>query len=292
MNLKNLTDQVLLKNTASLVKRERELLTEVLWHLREIDRRRLFCDFGCGSLYQYAVKCLAYSEDQAYRRINAARLLEAVPEIEEKINAGELSLSHLSMAQSFFRAEEGQGKEQKLEVLRQLESKPTREAQKIVLALSSAPQEIKHPEKQKQVTSELSELNFLADEDLLGKIKQLKGLLAHSHANMSLSELVNYLCDMGLEKLAGPGSRKNTAKRPAMSKVDKAELVAPKVGLDAKKRNKGAYISIKTRREVWCKANGKCENYGSVHALEMDHRIPVCRNDGSEPQNLRLLCRK
>lgn len=305
MNLKNLTDKILIKNTEALVKRERELLSEILWHLREIDRRRLFCDFGCSSLYQYAIKYLGYSEDQAYRRVNAARLLEALPEIEDKINTGELNLSLLSMAQSFFQAEakarqaspgEEQklstklSREQKIEVLKQLESTSTREAQKIVLTLSSAPQKIKYPEKQKPVTKELSELNFLADEALLEKINQLKGLLAHSHPHMSLAELVSYLCDLGLQKLAGPGTRKtygNTAKRPATSKVDVAAVQQPIIV-----RRRRAYISIKTRREVWLKAQSKCERCGAKHALEIDHKMPVSCKGSSELENLRLLCRK
>lgn len=354
MNLKNLTDQVLIKNTENLVKRERELLAEILWHLREIDRRRLFCDFGCNSLYQYAVKHLGYSEDQAFRRINAARLLESFPEIEEKINTGELNLTHLSMAQNFFRAEEkarklgcaegqmnlGQfnkeqksaqkfSREDKLAVLDQIASASTREAQKVMLELSSAPTEIKHPERQKPVTSELSELNFLVDEVLLGKINQLKGLLAHTHPHMSLAELVSYLCDMGLEKLAQPGSRKSAAKRPAALKVstretkqttevaaakaevrraaiiskensaalsidakDSKQVIEVPAALKVRATTKRTYISVKTRREVWLKAQNKCEKCGSTHALEIDHRMPISCNGSSELENLRLLCRK
>ena len=43
-----------------LVQEERELLTSVLAHLREIERRRLFCDLGFSSLFSYAVEKLGY----------------------------------------------------------------------------------------------------------------------------------------------------------------------------------------------------------------------------------------
>jgi hypothetical protein len=46
MNLKHLTDKVLISETKRLVKDERELTTEVLHHLKEIDTRKLYSDFG------------------------------------------------------------------------------------------------------------------------------------------------------------------------------------------------------------------------------------------------------
>lgn len=56
--------------TDQLVQQERELLIEILRHLREIERRRLFSALGFKSLFDYAVKRLKYSEDQAGRRIS------------------------------------------------------------------------------------------------------------------------------------------------------------------------------------------------------------------------------
>src|SRR6185503_20452586 len=88
MNSQTLSDLDLLTRTRELVARERELLTEILRHLHEVQRRRLFSDLGYKSLFEYAVKELAYSEDQAHRRINAMRLLREVPQIETKIETG------------------------------------------------------------------------------------------------------------------------------------------------------------------------------------------------------------
>lgn len=105
MNLQTLSDQDLLHRTRELVQRERELLTEVLNHLREVERRRLFSDLGCSSLFDYATRELGYSEDQAYRRITAMRLLKELPEVEDKISEGSLTLSVLSVAGSLFKAE-------------------------------------------------------------------------------------------------------------------------------------------------------------------------------------------
>src|SRR5690606_12598786 len=89
--------------TKQLVARERQLLTEVLHHLREVERRKLFSDLGYPSLFAYAVGELKYSEGQAGRRIQAMRLIRLLPEVEQQVAAGSLSLSNVSQAQSYFR---------------------------------------------------------------------------------------------------------------------------------------------------------------------------------------------
>ncbi len=111
MNLKHLTDETLLTDTDSIVQKGRENLVILLHHLLENDRRRLFSALGFKSLFEYCVKRLKCSEDEAYRRINAMKLLRSLDEesrviIEERLSTGALKLSHLSMAQSHFRNEE------------------------------------------------------------------------------------------------------------------------------------------------------------------------------------------
>ena len=145
-NVKNISDAVLLEATDQLVAQERELLISVLEHLREIERRRLFCDLGYKSLFEYAVKRLKYSEDQAGRRIAAMRLLKELPEIEEKIEDGSLTLTNIGLAQSLFRQEAKSQPftlEQKSELLENLANKSKREAEQIVMKNSSDPVTLK-----------------------------------------------------------------------------------------------------------------------------------------------------
>lgn len=95
MNLKHLTDKTLLQDIKKLVQKELDSTTDVLHHLKEIERRKLFCDLGHSSMIDYAIKELGYSETSAIRRVKAARLIKEMPEISEKINDGSLSLSNL-----------------------------------------------------------------------------------------------------------------------------------------------------------------------------------------------------
>jgi N-acyl-D-aspartate/D-glutamate deacylase len=176
MNLKHLTDKSILETTEALIRQENELLVSILHHLREIDRRRLYSTLGHGSLFAYVVGHLGQSEDQAYRRINAMRLLNEVPEIEEKIEAGALSLSNLSLAQSHFRKEAQWAskpitKAAKIELLEKIENKSAREAQKIVLAQASQPAAI-IPDRVKPISEALDEIRFVAPRELQEKIER------------------------------------------------------------------------------------------------------------------------
>jgi HNH endonuclease len=101
-NLRNMSDHELICLMDKLAKEERELLTVVLRHLREIEFRRLFSDLGFTSLFDYAVRRLGYSHDQAARRIAAMRLIKSMPEVEEKIASGALNLTNAAAAHNFF----------------------------------------------------------------------------------------------------------------------------------------------------------------------------------------------
>ncbi len=142
MDLRKVSDQILLANMKNLASQERVLYTEVLHHLREIQRRRLFADLGQPSLFAYCVNILKYSNGEADRRIKAVAMIREMPAIEEKIVSGELSLTNVAKAKEFFNQE---GKvapmkpEAKLELIKKLENKSTREAEKILLAESSSP---------------------------------------------------------------------------------------------------------------------------------------------------------
>src|SRR5690606_13389360 len=91
--LNEISDEVLWQKTKVLVNEERRMTAEVLRHLSEIERRKLFGRRGYSTLFEYAVRELKYSEAAAQRRILAMRLLNELPQVEEKIQSGELSLS-------------------------------------------------------------------------------------------------------------------------------------------------------------------------------------------------------
>jgi hypothetical protein len=201
MNLNSISNSELLSRTENLVRQEREILTSVLHHLQEVNRRRLFSYYGFKSLFDFAVLKLGYSNDAAYRRIAAMKLMSEIPEVESKINSGEITLTHLSMAQTLFRQEKKNNSafnhEQKRDVLEKMAHTTTREAEKITIALSSSPTIFK-TDKVKAITEDKIEISFTTDESVQEKIEKLKGYLAHKHPDITIGELFEKLCDLGL----------------------------------------------------------------------------------------------
>ncbi len=106
MFLKNLSNEALLSQTRHYVQREKEMTLQVLHHLKEVERRRLFASLSYSSLFEYVTRELGYCPASACRRIDAMRLLKEIPELEEKIQDGSLSLSAVARAQGFFKKEQ------------------------------------------------------------------------------------------------------------------------------------------------------------------------------------------
>ncbi len=89
----DLGDRALLNAVRDLVRREHGVLAELLTHLMVIDERRLWAPEGFGSFFDYCRTGLGYSEAEAYRRSQAARLCRRLPRVLEAIIAGRLHLS-------------------------------------------------------------------------------------------------------------------------------------------------------------------------------------------------------
>src|SRR5690606_19675657 len=122
--------------------------------------------------------------------------------IEQKIVTGELNLSSIAQAQSFFRHEAKAGKkyslEQKKEVLVKLENKSSRDCFKELVAISpqSVPQE-----KRRELTPEKTELKIVLDKGLIERLDKIKNLLSHSNPNMTDRELIEVMAKLTLEKI-------------------------------------------------------------------------------------------
>src|SRR6476469_4288027 len=103
MHLQKLSNEELDLNLKSLVLKEREILSSILEHICEIDRRKFYLKMAYSSLFDYLTKHLGYSAGSAQRRIDAARLLREVPELCEKLESGTLNLSQVSLVQKAIR---------------------------------------------------------------------------------------------------------------------------------------------------------------------------------------------
>lgn len=93
--LKTLSDQDLLASTRRLVGASNQILAELLAHLAEVESRGVHRVRLCTSLYTYCIYELRFSEDAAFRRVSAARLLQKFPGLYDVIARGEVHLTGL-----------------------------------------------------------------------------------------------------------------------------------------------------------------------------------------------------
>lgn len=255
MNLRHLTDKALLLDTKNLALKERELTTQVLHHLKEIESRKLYSDLKYGSLHEYCVKELGYCSGSAHRRVVASRLLKEIPSIEIKIENGVLNLSNIAKAATFFKENEVTSLKDKKEILQQVENLSTRDCEKKLQSLLSL-NEIK--------TIRISLLESTVQE--MNKIKSLIG------KNLSNDQLILTMVDISEVKIEKSKFKQN----PKVT-------VTPAPG-------KSRVISAGVKRAVYKRDEKKCVQCGSIHNLNFDHRLPFALGGKSTKENIRLLC--
>jgi hypothetical protein len=92
-SLTNVSDADLVVRLAALVREKRRLTVAVLLHLAEVDARGLHRQAACPSLHFYCTRVLGMSEDQAFKRIRAARALRRYPVVAAAVADGRLHLT-------------------------------------------------------------------------------------------------------------------------------------------------------------------------------------------------------
>src|SRR5262245_18604941 len=103
--LSKISDADLLHLMPTLVLTERAAQADVIEHLMEIDRRKLYADAACSSLSSYCIERLGYSEDGAGKRVRVARLAGAFPEVIDELRSGAIHLSGLCLLAPYLTAE-------------------------------------------------------------------------------------------------------------------------------------------------------------------------------------------
>jgi hypothetical protein len=88
-----LSNEQLLLGLNGLLSRSRRFTALIVAHLGEVEERRLHLLAGASSLFSYCVTRLGMSEDEAYRRIEVAKLARRFPRLFEMLTAGQVSLS-------------------------------------------------------------------------------------------------------------------------------------------------------------------------------------------------------
>lgn len=261
MKLTHLQDKTLLDDTKILAGVDRETTLKLLHHLKEIDRRKLYSDLKYSSLFNYCIHELGYSEGSAQRRIVAARMMRDIPEIEEKIETGELTLTNISLVNQFIDRPSDRRK-----VLKAVEGLTKKQCERKLFEITGkelVPDEIK-----KRLSEDKVQVAVVLSDETLAEIEKLKALIGK---DLSMDEIVRFMA------------------KEAIKSVEKSKFKQTQVPKSLSPVAVGRRVPANLKREVY-KRDQKCVNCGSLYRLNFDHRIPYALSGLTEKKNLRLLC--
>ena len=83
-----LSNAELLGRLPLLVRAEQEATADVIEHLLEVERRRLYLEQACSSLNKYCEERLGYAEDAASKRARVAKLALVFSRTLEELRSG------------------------------------------------------------------------------------------------------------------------------------------------------------------------------------------------------------
>jgi 5-methylcytosine-specific restriction endonuclease McrA len=322
--LSKLKDPELLEATRTRVAEEKKATLVVLYHLREVERRRLHLARGFQSLYDFATRELGYSPAAAQRRIDAMRLLRELPELADKIQSGRIGLDSAARAQSYFKQESKMDRnfslEQKREVLAQLEGKSSRECERHLASISSQPEVFLRPDSIRPVSAQAVEIRFVSDAHLVEKLDRVRELLSHQSPSMNLAELLEKMAELAIGvlearksgaskalaspleqrmRMQGPPSPECTP-APEMKNVSQSTPQGrDQASTGVRSKSVSRYIPQKVQRAVNERDSRQCSyqdlvsgrKCGSRFRLELDHLIPFGRGGENTVENLALRCK-
>jgi hypothetical protein len=131
--LRSVPDDEVLRRLSELVSRSRRIEGDLIAHIGEVDRRRLFSRQAFPSMFAYCTQSLHLSEAEAYRRITVARAARRHPVVLEMLQDGRLHLSGLARLAPLLTADNCD------ELLRRATHLSTRQIEQLVAELSPRP---------------------------------------------------------------------------------------------------------------------------------------------------------
>ena len=289
--LLKLSDEQLETSLKFFIKKERQILHIILEHIKEINRREIHLR-KYPSLVEYLIKDFGYSETAARTRVGAAKLLNDVPELAEKIQDGSMNLAKVSELSRAVKEKELSTREkitaaQKVELVAMISGKTTRESQKdLAQALDI---QVKEFESHRVQKDESVRHEFTASKQMQDKINRCRSLTAHKisqeHMDHTLASMFEVLMDFYLNVREGSCEIENPRRLQAI----------PETAVKIERINKT--ITPKTRRLViqrdkCCQyrdpsTGQKCE---SRFALQTDHKTSKWAGGDNSLNNLQALC--
>jgi 5-methylcytosine-specific restriction endonuclease McrA len=325
-SLSALGDRDLLENLRRLVARSNAVTAELVGHLAEVDRRRLYLRAACSSLHSYCTSRLRLSDAAAFKRIQAARLAQRFPVVLELLQRGALHLSaivtlhpHLTEDNHCELLALAEGKSQRdlerllaarnprpdvADCVRRLPPSPapasspsaTTSADNATMADPTPPpppcpaRGASPPVPARGQTQPLAAdrycVKFTASDTLIAKLDQARALLGHQLPSGDLAAIV----ERALDALIAERMKMKfavTPRRRLVPRVSKKAVTADQRHVPAEVRR-----VVSDRDEYRCtyvdEGGNRC---AERRRLEFDHVLQKARGGRETVDNLRLRCR-
>ena len=225
--VKALNDKNLIHSTETLVKKERSIVECLIWHLEEIQARKLFISMGYASLFECLIKHFKYSETTAYGRLSVLKIIKDVPTVGEALNSGELNITNLTLAQSFIKKQEKENGEklsleEKSVLISCLKNKSTQEVKQLFARIN--PASALPVDQVKYLNDTQVQIQATVNKALLEKISYLKSLISHEHINPTYEVLLNLAFDAAIEKVE---KKKGIYNKPIIDRKSSQETTEP-----------------------------------------------------------------
>ncbi len=267
-----------------LVGRERQLLHLILKHIQEVDRRKLYAARAFSSLFEYLTKAMGYSFAAAQRRIEAARMMNQVPELALQIQKGDVNLSQIGVISHAVKLKESQtGKklsaEVKREVIATVAQKTTAQTQVLVAEKLDLP--LQQPERKTMQKDQSCVLSITLSPEQQAKLQRCHELLAakmqqekKSHTTVNyLEELMDFYLskkDPCLEKNRPRNSSDKVSKENQSSKMSTwTSDSTPLASLTSEKENSNPSSLYKMKKISLCSIS-EMENLSSSFVSKVE----------------------
>lgn len=289
-SLLKLSNEQLEMSFKFFIKKERQILHIILEHIKEINRRELHLR-KYPSLIEYLIKDFGYSETAARARIGAARLLNDVPELAEKIQDGSMNLAKISELSRAVKEKELSTREkvtaaQKIELVAMISGKTTRESQKdLAQALDIQVKEFEFHRVQKD---ESVRHEFTASKQMQEKIDRCRNQMSHKisqeHMDHTLASMLELVMDFYLAAKEGSSKIEISSQNQETTLPDKIDRINKTI---TSKTRRLIIQRDKCCQHVDQSSGKKCE---SRFALQTDHKTSRWAGGDNSFENLQALC--
>ena len=308
-----ISDDDLVRRLSEILKRSRRIEAELVAHIGEVDRRRLYARQASPSMFVYCTERLHLSEAETYLRIAAARAARKHPALLPMLEDGRLHLSGIAKlapvltqanCEALLARAAHKTKRKIEELVAEVAPKPDvpptmrklparREPSKPAAVVELRPDAVEAPTQpaptprpapgKPAVVEPLApsryRVQFTASAELHEKLERLSSLMP----GVDLASLVEAAVTEKLERLEAKRFGQTNKPRKSLEEVDTSPG--------------SRYISAPVKRIVWKRDGGRCTDLSpngrrctAREGLEYHHDDPYGLGGDRSPDNVRLLC--